>query len=64
MTHAGKTVTVVSKDTSFRLVIGGETVRVVPRTTSREISRYKAYTTRNRPADPAPAAKEATRCPT
>ena len=64
MTHAGKTVTVLSEDTSFRLVIGAETVRVVPRTTSREIGRYKAYATRNRPADPAPAAKEATPCPT
>ena len=34
MAHAGKTVTVLSEDTSFRLVIDGETVRVVPRTTS------------------------------
>jgi hypothetical protein len=43
MIHAGKIVTVLSEDTSFRLVIGAETVRVVPRTTSREIGRYKAY---------------------
>ena len=50
MTHAGKIVTVLSEDTSFRLVIGAETVRVVPRTTSREIGRYKAYATRNRPS--------------
>jgi hypothetical protein len=64
MTHAGKIVTVLSEDTSFRLVIDGETVGVVPRTTSREIGRYKAYATRNRPADPAPAVKEATPCPT
>ena len=52
MTHSGKVVTVLSEDTSFRLVIGAETVRVVPRTTSRDIGRYKAYATRNRPADP------------
>jgi hypothetical protein len=45
MTHAGKIVTVVSEDNSFRLVIDGETVGVVPRTTSREIGRYKAYAT-------------------
>ena len=64
MTHAGKIVTVLSEDTSFRLVIGAETVRVVPRTTSREIGRYKAYATRSRPADPAPAVKEAAPCPT
>jgi len=60
MAHAGKTVTVLAENDSFRLVIDEETVRVVPRNTSREIGRYKAYATRNRPADPAPAAKEAT----
>ena len=60
MSHAGKTVTVLSEDTSFRLVIDGETVGVVPRTTSQETRRYKAYATRNRPAHPAPAPKEAT----
>ena len=49
MAHAGKTVTVLSEDTSFRLVIDGETVRVVPRTTSREIHRYKAYAAHQRP---------------
>jgi transposase InsO family protein len=64
MTYAGKIVTVLSEDTSFRLVIGAETVRVVPRTTSREIGRYKAYATPSRPADPAPAVKEAAPCPT
>jgi hypothetical protein len=46
MTHAGKIVTVVSEDTSFRLVIDGETVGVAPRTTTREIDRYKAHATR------------------
>jgi hypothetical protein len=46
MTHAGKIVTVVPENNSFRLVIDGETARVVPRTTGREIDRYKAYATR------------------
>ena len=45
MTHAGKIVTVVTENNSFRLVIDGETVRTVPRTTSHEIGRYKAYST-------------------
>jgi len=45
MTHAGKIVTVAAEDHSFRLVIDGETVGVVPRTTSREINRYKAHAT-------------------
>jgi hypothetical protein len=62
MTHAGKIVTVVTETNSFRLVIDGETVAVVPRTTSSEIRRDKAYAARNRPAGPAPA-KEATPCP-
>jgi len=48
MTHAGKIVTVVTENNSFRLVIDGETVCVVPRTTSREIDRYKAYSTHPR----------------
>jgi hypothetical protein len=46
MTHAGKIVTVISETNTFRLVIDGETAGVVPRTTSREIDRYKAHTTR------------------
>ena len=45
MTNAGKTVTVHIENDNFRLVIDGETVAVVPRTTSREIHRYKAYAT-------------------
>jgi hypothetical protein len=45
MTHARKIVTVVPENNSFRLVIDGETVGVVPRTTSREIGRFKAYAT-------------------
>jgi transposase InsO family protein len=46
MTHAGKIVTVVCEHNSFRVVIDGDTVAVVPRLTSREIGRYKAYATR------------------
>jgi hypothetical protein len=46
MTHAGKIVTVVTENNSSRLVIDGEDVAVVPRTTSRQIDRYKAYATR------------------
>jgi hypothetical protein len=46
MSHAGKIIIVVCENNSFRLVIDGETVRVVPRTTGQEIGRYKAYATR------------------
>jgi hypothetical protein len=46
MTHAGKIVTVIPENNAFRLVIDGETVAEVPRTTSYEIDRYKAYATR------------------
>ena len=45
MTHAGKIVTVVPETNTFRLVIDGETVAVVPRTTSHQIDRFKAYAT-------------------
>jgi hypothetical protein len=48
MTHAGKIVTVVTENNTFRLVIDGDTVAVVPRTTSREIRRFKAYATHPR----------------
>jgi transposase InsO family protein len=41
--HAGKIVTVTAENYSFRLVIDGQAVGVVPRTTAREIHRYKAY---------------------
>jgi hypothetical protein len=50
MTHAGKIAAILTEDHSFRLVIDGETVAVVPRTTSSEIHRYKAYATQ--PANP------------
>jgi transposase InsO family protein len=46
MTHAGKIATVICETNSFRLVIDGDTIAEVPRTTSQEISRYKAYATR------------------
>jgi len=48
MAHAGKIVTVVAETNAFRLVIDGETVAVVPRTTSHQIDRYKAYATHPR----------------
>lgn len=48
MTDAGKIVTVVAENNTFRLVIDGETVAVVPRTTSHEIGRYMAYATHPR----------------
>ena len=47
--HAGKIVTVTAGDHSFRLVIDGQAVGVVPRTTAREIHRYKAYAAHPRP---------------
>jgi hypothetical protein len=50
MTHAGKIVTVVTENSSFRLVVDGETVGAVPRTTSRETGRYKAHATQPRKA--------------
>jgi len=62
MTHAGKTVTVICENNSFRLVIDGETIGVVPRTTSREIGRYKAYAAHQRPAEHSPR-KAVTTCP-
>jgi len=47
--HAGKIVTVTAEDHSFRLIVDGQTVRVVSRTTTREIHRYKAYAAHPRP---------------
>ena len=43
MIHARKIVTVTAGDHSFQLAIDGETVGIVPRTTTSEIHRYKAY---------------------
>jgi transposase InsO family protein len=48
LVHAGKIVTVTAEDHSFRLQVDGETVRVVPRTTTSEIHRYKANATDKR----------------
>ena len=48
LVHAGKIVTVTAEDHSFRLAIDGQAVGVVPRTTAREIHRYKAYAARPR----------------
>jgi transposase InsO family protein len=47
--HAGKIVTVTAGDHSFRLAVDGQAVGVVPRTTTREIHRYKAYAAHPRP---------------
>jgi hypothetical protein len=43
MIHARKIVTVTAADHSFQLDIDGETIGDVPRTTNREVHRYKAY---------------------
>jgi len=48
MIHARKIVTVTVGDHSFRLDVDGQTVGIVPRTTSSEVHRYKAYATRTR----------------
>jgi hypothetical protein len=45
--HRGKIAAVVCEKDSFRLVIDGDTIAEVPRTTSHEIGRYKAYATRS-----------------
>jgi hypothetical protein len=49
MIHARKIATVTARDDKFELEGDGETVGVVPRTTSSEIHRYKAYATRKAP---------------
>lgn len=45
MIHARKIVTATSSDHSFQLSIDGQTIATVPRTTSSDIHRYKAYAT-------------------
>jgi hypothetical protein len=47
--HAGKIVTVTAGDHSFRLEVDGQPAGVVPRTTTSEIHRYKAYAAHPRP---------------
>ena len=49
MTHARKTVTVTASSDSFTVTTDDETIAVVPRTTAREINRYKAYATQKTP---------------
>jgi hypothetical protein len=44
--HARKIVTVTASDHTFQISLDSETISVVPRTTTREIHRYKAYATR------------------
>jgi hypothetical protein len=46
MTHAGKTVTITVSDHTFQISLDSETIAVVPRTTGRDIHRYKAYATK------------------
>jgi len=46
MIHARKIVTVAASEHSFQISLDNETIAVVPRTTIREIRRYKAYATR------------------
>jgi hypothetical protein len=46
MIHARKIVTVTASDHSFQVSVQEETITVVPRTSDREIHRYKAYATR------------------
>ena len=49
LVHAGKIVTVTAEEHSFRLEVDGQAAGVVPRTTAREIHRYKAYAAHPRP---------------
>jgi hypothetical protein len=44
--NARKIVTVTASDHTFQISPDSETISVVPRTTTREIHRYKAYATR------------------
>ena len=43
MSTPGKDVTVTAEDDQFRLVIDGEMIGAVPRTTTREVHRFKAH---------------------
>ena len=49
MIHTSKTVTVTADSDHFTVTDGNETIAVVPRTTAKEISRYKAYATQRSP---------------
>jgi hypothetical protein len=41
--HARKIVTVTAEDDQFQLVIDGEMIGAVPRTTTREVHRFTAH---------------------
>jgi Integrase core domain len=43
LVHAGKIVTVTAEEHGFRLLVDGQPAGIVPRTTTSEIHRYKAY---------------------
>jgi transposase InsO family protein len=51
MIHARKTVTVTAIDHSFQISLDSETISVIPRTTTREIHRYKASATQRSAGD-------------
>jgi hypothetical protein len=46
--HARKIATVTAASTTFEIEIDGQTAAIMPRTTSAEIHRYKAYATKAR----------------
>jgi hypothetical protein len=58
MTHARKTVDVTAQDSQFLLFIDDEMIGAVPRTSAREIHRYKAYARHVRAPAPAGSASE------
>lgn len=59
MIHARKTVTVTAEEGQFLLSADGEMIGAVPRTTTREIHRYKAYARHGiAPAAPDSATRE------
>ena len=47
--HARKIATVIATSTTFEVSIDGQTAAILPRATSAEIHRYKAYATKARP---------------
>ena len=47
--HAGKLVTVQVTDTQFHVLLDGTPVTKIPRHTNGEVTRHKAYTTKNTP---------------
>ena len=49
MIHARKTVTVTAEDDQFQIFDGGDMISAVPRTSIREVHRFKAYAAKARP---------------